>query len=212
MYAADYKNSIRGARSRASGQIFEQMVEAASIFYEQEGISVIHKTPEPMKVLSVFNRNAGQFICCFAKKAQPDFKGILMDSTMILFDAKHTDKDRIRRDVVTKEQEECFEKYMKMGAMCWIVVSLRFEKYYRVPWVVFRDMKKIFGHKYMNEKELETYEIRYSRGILRFLDGIRLKGGFDENREERAGTDSGQDEGNRTEERSDPGIIRGAGG
>lgn len=200
MATCDYKNSIRGAQNRARGQVFEQIVQAAANYYEQKGISVIHKTPEPMKVLSVYSRKQGQFICCFAKKAQPDFKGILMDSTMILFDAKHTDKDRIRRDVVTREQEECFEKYMQMGAMCWIVVSLRFEKYYRVPWIVFRDMQKIYGHKYMNEKELETYEIRYSRGILRFLDGVQLKGGFDENREKGAYTDSGEDKGNCSEE------------
>lgn len=57
------------------------------------------------------DRNRGQFICCFTKQAQPDFKGILMDSTMILFDAKHTDKDKIGRDVVTAEQQACFERY-----------------------------------------------------------------------------------------------------
>ena len=91
MDTSDYLNSIRGAQNRARGQVFEQMIEAAANFYERKGVSVIHKTPEPMKVLGVYNRKQGQFICCFAKKAQPDFKGILMDSTMILFDAKHTE-------------------------------------------------------------------------------------------------------------------------
>ena len=194
MATCDYKNSIRGAQNRARGQVFEQIVQAAANYYEQKGISVIHKTPEPMKVLSAYSRKQGQFICCFAKKAQPDFKGILMDSTMILFDAKHTDKDRIRRDVVTREQEECFEKYMQMGAMCFIVVSLGFENYYRVPWIVFRDMKKIYGHQYMNVDELRPYRIRYTNGVLRFLDGVELKGGADENTEKRAGQNSGQDE------------------
>lgn len=107
------------------------------------------------KVLKALDRNRGQFICCFTKQAQPDFKGILMDSTMILFDAKHTDKDKISRDVVTAEQQACFERYMKLGAMCFLVVSLEFKEFYRVPWVVFRDMKKIYGHKYMNREELE---------------------------------------------------------
>ena len=195
MDISDYKKSIRGAQNRQRGQVFESIVQAAANFYEHKGISVIHKTPEPMKVLGPYNRKQGQFICCFAKKAQPDFKGILMDSTMILFDAKHTDKDRIRRDVVTNEQEKCFEKYMKMGAMCFIVLSLGFEKYYRVPWIVFRDMKKIFGHKYMNSEELKPYRIKYSNGILRFLDGVELKGEADEDYEKRAGKDSWQDEG-----------------
>lgn len=167
--------SMQGKQSRAMGEYFEQMIMAASKFYEEKGISVIHKTPEPMKVLKVYNRSKGQFICCFAKQAQPDFKGILMDSTMILFDAKHTDREKIERSVVTEEQEECFESYMKLGAMCFLVVSLGFEKFYRIPWIVFRDMKKIFGHKYMNASELAPYELKYSNGILRFLDGIELK-------------------------------------
>lgn len=167
--------SMNGRRSRAMGEHFEQMILTASNFYEEKGISVIDKTPEPLKVLKVYNRASGQFVCCFAKKAQPDFKGILMDSTMILFDAKHTDKEKIERGVVTEEQEKCFERYMKMGAMCFLVVSLGFEKFYRVPWVVFRDMKKIYGHKYMSESELEPYKLKYSNGILRFLDGIELK-------------------------------------
>lgn len=116
-----------------------------------------------------------QFICCFTKQAQPDFKGILMDSTMILFDAKHTDKDKISRDVVTAEQQACFERYMKLGAMCFLVVSLEFKEFYRVPWVVFRDMKKIYGHKYMNREELEPYRIKYSNGVVKYLDGIVLR-------------------------------------
>lgn len=115
------------------------------------------------------------FICCFTKQAQPDFKGILMDSTMILFDAKHTDKDKISRDVVTTEQQACFERYMKLGAMCFLVVSLEFKEFYRVPWVVFRDMKKIYGHKYMNREELEPYRIKYSNGVVKYLDGIVLR-------------------------------------
>lgn len=115
---------------------------AASRFYEDRGIAVIDKTPEAFKVIKPYNRDRGQFICCFTQQAQPDFKGALMDSTMVLFDAKHTDKGQISRNVVTEEQEECFERYMKMGAMCFLVISLEFEEFYRVPWIVFRDMKK----------------------------------------------------------------------
>lgn len=169
--------SWQGARSRASGEYFEGMINAASRFYEDRGIAVIDKTPEPMKVLKPYDRNRGQFICCFAKQAQPDYKGILMDSTMILFDAKHTDKEKISRDVVTEEQEQCFERYMQHGAMCFLVVSIGFENYYRVPWVVFRDMKKIYGHKFMTMEELEPYSINYKNGILRFLDGVELREG-----------------------------------
>lgn len=161
-----YKRSIRGLQSRSNGEHFEGMIIAASRFYEERGIAAVDKTPEAFKVLKAMDRNRGQFICCFTKQAQPDFKGILMDSTMILFDAKHTDKDKISRDVVTTEQQACFERYMKLGAMCFLVVSLEFKEFYRVPWVVFRDMKKIYGHKYMNREELEPYLCRNSNGEL----------------------------------------------
>lgn len=172
-----YNKSLSGSRSRASGEYFEGMISAACRFYEEKEISVIEKTPEPMKVLKPYDRKRGQFICCFAKQAQPDFKGVLMDATMVLFDAKHTDKEKIMRSVVTQEQEDCFERYMKLGAMCFLVVSIGLDKFYRVPWVVFRDMKKLYGHKHMDEKDLEPYKIKYSNGVLRFLDGVELRGG-----------------------------------
>ena len=164
-----------GRQARADGETFEAMIIQASRFYEGKGISAIDKTPEAFKVLRPSDRSRGQFICCFTKQAQPDFKGILMDSTMILFDAKHTEKERIRRDVVTQEQESCFERYMKLGALCFLVVSLRFRDFYRIPWTVFRDMQELFGHKYMGEKELEPYRVEYRGGILRFLDGVELR-------------------------------------
>ena len=170
-----YKRAVKGLQSRANGEYFERMILAASRFYEERGFAVVDKTPEAFKVLKPLDRKRGQFICCFTKQAQPDFKGSLMDSTMILFDAKHTDKDQISRNVVTEEQEQCFERYMKMGAMCFLVISLEFEEFYRVPWVVFRDMKKIYGHKYMNRKELEPYKINYSNGVVKYLDGITLR-------------------------------------
>ena len=171
-----FSRSLNGRRAKESGEYFEAMINNACWFYENKGISVIDKTPEPMKVLKPYDRSRGQFICCFAKQAQPDFKGILMDSTMVLFDAKHTDKEKVSRNVVTEEQELCFERYMKLGALCFLVVSISLETFYRVPWVVFRDMKKIYGHKYMDAKDLEPYKIEYANGILRFLDGIELKG------------------------------------
>jgi len=76
---------------------------------------------------------------------------------------------------VTEEQEECFERYMKMGAMCFLVISLEFEEFYRVPWIVFRDMKKIYGHKYMNREELAPYRVKYNNGVVKYLDGITLR-------------------------------------
>ena len=169
--------SVRGRASKANGEFFESMILDASHFYETKNIAVIHKTPEPMHILKPCDRKKGTFIACFAKQAQPDFKGILADSSMVLFDAKHTDAGKITRAAVTEEQESCFERYMRMGAKCFVVISLGFEHYFRVPWNVFRDMKELFGHKYMNLEELSPYEIKHEGGVLRFLDGLELKEG-----------------------------------
>ena len=170
-----YRKAIKGRQSRRDGQYFEQMIESASMYYEERGIAVIDKTPEPMKELKPVDRNSGKFICCFAKQAQPDFKGVLKDATMILFDAKHTDSDRIRREAVTEEQEKCFERYAKLGTQCFLVISINFENFYRVPWETFRDMKKIYGHKYMSVSELEPYRLMIKRGELLFLEGLELR-------------------------------------
>lgn len=105
-----YNRSIIGLKSRSNGEYFERMIMAASRFYEDRGIAVIDKTPEAFKVIKPYNRDRGQFICCFTQQAQPDFKGALMDSTMVLFDAKHTDKGQISRNVVTEELEELRRK------------------------------------------------------------------------------------------------------
>lgn len=171
----DDKRAIAGRRSRESGEFFEGMMIAASGFYEDCGLAAVDKTPEPMHIIQAHDRARGRFIACFSKKAQPDFKGVLADGTMILFDAKHTDKPKISRDVITVEQERCFERYRKLGAICFVVVSLGFEKFYRVPWQIFRDMKERFGRKYMDETDLEPYQIKYNNGIVKYLEGIELK-------------------------------------
>ena len=171
----DTYRSLMGRQNRANGEYMEGLILAASRFYEERGIAVIDKTPEAFKVIKPADQNRGQFLCCFTKQAQPDFKGVLMDARMVLFDAKHTDSGKIGRNAVTKEQERCFERYGEMGAICFLVVSLGFERFYRIPWAVFRDMKKIYGHKYMGENELAPYEIKLSNGVVKFLDGIALR-------------------------------------
>lgn len=165
---------LKGLRSKSTGALFEEKIIFAELHYRNNGYCFIQKTPEPMHVLSPIKGRPGHFEACFEKQAQPDFRGILCDGSTILFDAKHTDTDRITRQVVTAEQEKCLDVHEKFGAHCFIIVSIRFENYYRVPWNIFRDMKEHFGHKYMNEAELAPYQIKNTNGILRFLDGIEI--------------------------------------
>lgn len=55
------------------------------------------------------------------------------------------------------------------------MVSLGLERFFRVPWSAWKNMKEQFGHKYMNEKELEAYRINQSQCIILILEGIELK-------------------------------------
>lgn len=166
--------SLRGLKSKSTGELFEEKIIFAELFYRNRDLCFIQKTPEPMHVLKSIKGKPGRFEACFEKQAQPDFRGILCDGSTIIFDAKHTDTDRITRQVVTGEQEKCLDIHEKYGAHCFIIISIKFEHYYRVPWNVFRDMKEHFGHKYMNEQELGPYELKNTNGILRFLDGIEI--------------------------------------
>lgn len=173
--------SVTGLRSRNVGAYFEGMMTAACQYYQEKKVAIIEKTPEPMKPLKPYgDRRRGQFIAVYEKKAQPDFKGVLMNGRGIVFDAKHTDGDRIAQSVVTETQEEGFKGYTSMGAICFVMVSIGFEKFFRVPWEVFSEMKERFGRKYMKEEELEPYRVPYTRGMVLFLEGLDADEGLPE--------------------------------
>ena len=59
-------------------------------------------------------------------------------------------------------------KHQAMGAFCFVLVSLR-HKFYRVPWDTWVTMKARYGHKYMNQEELEPFQVEYRDGAIRFL-------------------------------------------
>lgn len=170
-------NQIKGRINRANGEYFENWITSACDFYWQQGYACIEKTPEPMRPLKPYgDRKNGQFIACYKKQAQPDYKGALCDGSCIIFDAKHTDKDKILQSVITTTQAETFDKYEKMGAKCYVIVSIGFQKFYRVPWSVWKTMKERYGHKYMSEdNELEPFRVPYTGFIVRFLEGVELK-------------------------------------
>jgi recombination protein U len=88
----------------------------------------------------------------------------------VCFEAKHTDTGKIAQTSVTPEQTEALDTHFDMGAICFVVVSLGMQDFYRVPWEIWRDMKKQFGHKYMNPEELERYRLMTDRGNILFLD------------------------------------------
>ena len=168
MTAAQYRASIQGKVNRAQGLAFEEIVNAACEYYRSLGVAYIEKTPEPMKPIQVLDRQRGIFKAVFQKAAQPDYKGTLLGGRSVVFDAKHTDTDRIQQNAVTEEQWRDLDLHEAMGAICFVMVSLEW-KYYRVPWAKWKTMKEDCGHKYMNASDLSPYLLASWPAQLRFL-------------------------------------------
>lgn len=169
----DINRRQRGLQSRVAGECFEQMIEATLIWYENKGMAAIEKTPEPMKPLKRPN-NKGQFLACYTKAAQPDFKGTLIGGGSVAFEAKHTDDEKIEYSRLTPKQVERLTIHHRLGAVAFILVSLGLQDFYRVPWEVWRDMKDIYGRKHMKRADLEPYRVQCIAGVIKLLDGIEL--------------------------------------
>ncbi|RKW54275.1 MAG: hypothetical protein D8H95_10435 [Lachnospiraceae bacterium] len=168
-----YKAQIIGRNSKKSGETFERWISTACKFYLNKGFAHIEKTPEPFHITG--KDMNGVVRGYYEKKGQPDYKGILCDGTGIMFEAKHTDSDRIKQSVITETQWESLDIYEQFGAHCYVMVSFRLESFFRVPWSVWKNMKELFGHKYMNETELEAHRIGQDQCTILLLEGIELK-------------------------------------
>ena len=180
---ANIQRSQRGRQSRIMGDHFENLIAASLRWYEDKGVARIEKTPEPMKPLRAPNRQ-GQFLACYVKAGQPDFKGTLTGGRSVVFEAKHTDGDRIEYNRLTDEQVEKLSTHHKLGAAAFVLVSFGLQDFYRIPWEVWRDMKAIYGRKHIKQPELEPYRVQYIAGVLKLLEGIAL----DYNQEKGANT------------------------
>lgn len=181
---ADPRRQLTGRRNKAAGETFERWISHACEFYLEKNIAHIEKTPEPFHITGK-DRN-GTVRGYYEKKGQPDYKGILCDGTGIMFEAKHTDKERISQDVVSDTQRNNLDIYEQFGAHCYVMVSIGLQHFYRVPWRVWKRMKELFGHKYMNEDELAPYRLQERNCIILILEGVELR---DENTERRTGSE-----------------------
>lgn len=170
---AQYKRSIRALQNKREGENFENLIASTLEWYKEQGIAEIEKTPEPMRPLSRPNKK-GQFLACFVKMAQPDFKGTLLGGQSIVFEAKCTIDDKIPQSKVTEAQTERLERHHRLGAIAFVIVSLDLQDFYRVPWEVWRDMQTLYGRKHMKKADLEQFRIQYADGVLKILEGIKI--------------------------------------
>lgn len=173
------QRSQQGLQSRRAGEYFENMIAASLRWYEDKGMACVEKTPEPMKPLRAPNRQ-GQFLACYVKAGQPDFKGTLTGGRSVVFEAKHTDGDRIEYSRLTDEQVKKLSTHHKLGAAAFVLVSFGLQDFYRIPWKVWKMMKAIYGYKHMKQPDCEPYRVQCVAGIIKLLDGIEVEGGQNE--------------------------------
>lgn len=160
--------SLKNSKARNAGGSFEDIISDSCEYYIKHGIAVIEKTPEPMRTLRPLGR--GRYEAIYTKQAQPDYKGTLKGGKAVVFEAKHTDTDRIMRSVISGEQEKCLNAHEQMGAECYVLVSFGFRKFYKFPWKLFRDMKYHFGVKHIREIDhISDFEIKFTGNRLEFL-------------------------------------------
>lgn len=167
-------NSARGAHNRSSGNTFESMINEANSFYRDATYADIDKTPEPLRVIGRMPN--GHFECIFTKKAQPDYAGMRTSKNgglpvSVKFEAKHTETDRIKQSCITDEQAKRLNSFENNYlADCFVLVSFGYKLFYKIPWSVFRDMKSLYGRKYMFPSEMQEYKVKFTDGILDYLD------------------------------------------
>lgn len=170
--AASIRRSYIGARSRAEGAGFEYIINRACAYYSSIGLADVEKTPEPMKPLGGADR-AGRFLACYTKQAQPDYKGILRGGKAVNFEAKHTDSDRMTYDRVSTAQALRLTRTERLGGIAFVLCSFSGRGFYRVPWAVWHDMKRLFGRKYITTADIESYRVPVAvPGVLLFLEGV----------------------------------------
>ncbi|MFA9380207.1 MAG: Holliday junction resolvase RecU [Acetanaerobacterium sp.] len=161
-------NILRGRQNRAQGELFEKIIMASCDYYRERGIAHIEKTPEPFHVTK--SCGAGCFYGNFAKQAQPDFKGTLRGGRTIVFEAKHTDADRIKQDRVSQIQTDELNTCELFGAVCAVIVSFGMQGIYMVPWDTWRNMPLIFGRKYITAKDVAQYKRRFTGALIMLFD------------------------------------------
>ena len=98
----------------------------------------------------------GRFEAVFEKSAQPDFKGTVKGGRTVVFDAKFTEADRIRYQVLSEHQRDTLLKYSELGAMAFILVGFANGKIYKIDIHEWMNMKQDFGRYYIKQTELDA--------------------------------------------------------
>ena len=166
-----YKNVLRGKLAKSNGAFFEHQIDCTCEWYKMQYLAYIEKTPEPMRPLKPLEK--GKFVACFEKAAQPDYKGTLQGGKAICFEAKFSNRPIIEKKRVTDEQMGALALHHRLGAETFILVCFGDDivpEYFRIPFEVWRDMKKIYGRVHLKKEELGSYRLQTtSMNYIQFL-------------------------------------------
>lgn len=165
------KRKYQNQRSNAQGKHFESFISAACITYADQGRAKIDKVPEPFRVIKKYRD--GIFEGRFIALAQPDFQGTLQGGQSIVFEAKYTSTDRVKRSVLSDNQIRSLEQHNRLGAIAGICVGIG-DNFFFIPWVIWRDMKKLYGRQYLKVEDIEEYRVRFNGSVM-FLDYVHKK-------------------------------------
>lgn len=157
---------LQSMKNNALGHYFEGYIKGACEYYKMIGAAEIDQTPEPFRTTRT-NRD-GTFTGRFTANAQPDFKGTVKGGRAIVFEAKYTSTDRMKKAAVTEVQAQSLEAHWKLGAVTGVCVGIH-DVFAFVPWKIWRNMKELYGRQYMTAEEVKKYEI-YFNGHARFLE------------------------------------------
>lgn len=173
----DEKKKFQSLKNNAQGRFFEEQIERACNYYREKNIANIHKVLEPFRVLKKLP--AGKFTGQFLRKAEPDFKGCLLDGQCIVFECKYTSQNKIQRSILSENQNAELERNNNLNcitAVCICFAEGLTDRYFFVPFDVWLNMEKYFGKKSVTAEDLKKFEIYYKHSIgIDFLRNIKIK-------------------------------------
>lgn len=161
--------SYRALQSLLSGRLLENAIDTACRQYAADNRAVIYKTPEGFRCIK--KSPSGRFTGQFIGRAQPDYQGTLKGGKSIVFEAKFTDKDRLKQSVLTRTQYDMLAQHMQSGAAAYVCCGIR-DKYYMIPFDVWADMKNIYGRCYVTQIDILKFKVKMTMAAVLFLDYV----------------------------------------
>lgn len=158
--------SMTNRCSNDRGRSFENLIMKGCQAYALEGRAVINKVYEPYRCIKKLQ--SGGFVGQFTGRAEPDFKGVLRGGRAIAFEAKSTKKSRIQYNALTDDQMRWLQIQENIGAEVFVCIDIS-GRFFMLPWKQWRDMKNIYGKKFLMAGDIEDFEALFD-GVVRFLD------------------------------------------